>query len=53
MVLGGPAIDIPDGDVAACWPALDDLTGGREAMSSLDSGSVLRAGLGASGRLPS
>jgi NAD(P)-dependent dehydrogenase (short-subunit alcohol dehydrogenase family) len=45
MVYGGPAIDIADGDVNACWPALDDMTDALESGSSLDSGAVLRAGL--------
>jgi NAD(P)-dependent dehydrogenase (short-subunit alcohol dehydrogenase family) len=45
MVMGGPAIDIPGEDVAACWPRLEDMTRAREASSSLDSGSVLRAGV--------
>lgn len=45
MVYGGPAVDIEDGDVGACWPALDDMTGARESASSLDSGAALRAGL--------
>ena len=44
-VYGGPAVDIQGGDVDACWPALDDMTGARESASSLDSGAVLRAGL--------
>jgi Enoyl-(Acyl carrier protein) reductase len=45
MVMGGPAIEIPDEDVAQCWPDLDDMRQAREASSSLDSGSVLRAGI--------
>ena len=40
MVYGGPAVDIEGGDVGACWPALDDMTGAREAASSLDSGAA-------------
>lgn len=44
QVLGGRAVDIPDGDVAACWPALDDLTAAFEASISIESGAVLRAG---------
>lgn len=45
MVYGGPAVEIDDGDVAACWPALDDMTEAAESASSLESGGVLRAGL--------
>jgi NAD(P)-dependent dehydrogenase (short-subunit alcohol dehydrogenase family) len=45
MVMGGPAIDIPDEDVARCWPELDDMTLATEAASSLESGAVLRAGI--------
>jgi NAD(P)-dependent dehydrogenase (short-subunit alcohol dehydrogenase family) len=44
-VYGGRAVDIESGDVSACWPALDDMTGAQESASSLDSGAVLRAGL--------
>jgi NAD(P)-dependent dehydrogenase (short-subunit alcohol dehydrogenase family) len=45
MVYGGPAVDVKDDDVNACWPALDDMTGAWEPASSLDSGAVLRTGL--------
>lgn len=41
-VMGGPALDIPDGDVGSCWPGLDDMTGAREAGTSMESGAVLR-----------
>jgi NAD(P)-dependent dehydrogenase (short-subunit alcohol dehydrogenase family) len=49
MVMGGPPIEIPDEDLAACWPGLDDMSCAHEASSSLDSGSALRAGLVPSG----
>lgn len=45
QVVGGPAIEIPDGDVERCWPQLQDMSAAREAGSSLESGSVLRAGI--------
>jgi NAD(P)-dependent dehydrogenase (short-subunit alcohol dehydrogenase family) len=45
QVVGGPAIDIPDGDVERCWPRLEDMSAAVEAGSSLESGSVLRAGI--------
>jgi NAD(P)-dependent dehydrogenase (short-subunit alcohol dehydrogenase family) len=45
QVVGGPAVDIPGGDVEQCWPQLDDMTAAHEAGSSLESGSVLRAGI--------
>jgi NAD(P)-dependent dehydrogenase (short-subunit alcohol dehydrogenase family) len=45
QVMGGPAVDIPDGDVEQCWPQLEDMSQAREAGSSLESGSVLRAGI--------
>jgi NAD(P)-dependent dehydrogenase (short-subunit alcohol dehydrogenase family) len=38
----GAAIDIPDEDLAQCWPALDDMTGAEEAINSSASGDVLR-----------
>jgi NAD(P)-dependent dehydrogenase (short-subunit alcohol dehydrogenase family) len=44
-VMGGPAVEVPDGNVALCWPELEDMSDAREATSSLDSGSVLRAGI--------
>ena len=47
QVLGGKAIDIPEGDdVQACWPALNDMTDAVEASAAYEAGNVLRAGLG-------
>jgi NAD(P)-dependent dehydrogenase (short-subunit alcohol dehydrogenase family) len=42
MMVEGSAIDIPDEDLAQCWPALDDMTGAEEAVNSSASGDVLR-----------
>lgn len=40
-VLEGKPLDIPDEDVSALWPALDDMSGAIEASSSFGSGEVL------------
>ena len=40
-VMEGAAVEIKNEDVAACWPALDDMSNAVEAKSSFDSGMVL------------
>lgn len=41
MIMEGRPIEIPGEDVAACWPALDDMSGAVEAATSFESGKVL------------
>ena len=40
-VLEGRPLEIPNEDVGALWPALDDMSGALEASSSFGSGEVL------------
>lgn len=40
-LLEGNPVEIPDDDMSACWPALDDMSGAVEAESSFGSGQVL------------
>lgn len=40
-LLEGLPVEIPDDDMSACWPALDDMSGAVEADSSFGSGQVL------------
>lgn len=44
MLHEGAVVEIPDDDMAACWPALDDMTGAVEAKDSTASGAILIPG---------
>ena len=40
-IMGAARVEIQDEDVGACWPALDDMSGAEEAMSSFDAGKAM------------
>jgi NAD(P)-dependent dehydrogenase (short-subunit alcohol dehydrogenase family) len=40
-LMGSPRVEIPNEDVAACWPQLDNMDGAEESPSSFEAGKLM------------